>query len=70
MRKIEPEFLNYIIEQKISPGARLPTLAEMSAEIGISLGKLREQLEVARSRGLVSVKPRVGTQREPFSFLP
>lgn len=69
-KKIEPEFLNYIIEQKIAPGARLPTLAEMSSEIGISVGKLREQLEVARSRGLVSVKPRVGTQREPFDFLP
>lgn len=69
-KKIEPEFLNYIIEQKIVPGARLPTLAEMSNEIGISVGKLREQLEVARSRGLVSVKPRVGTQREPFDFLP
>jgi DNA-binding FadR family transcriptional regulator len=69
-RKIEPEFLNYIIEQKIGPGARLPTLAEMSEEIGISVGKLREQLEVARNRGLVSVKPRVGTQREPFDFLP
>lgn len=70
MRKIEPEFLNYIIEQKIPPGERLPTLVEMSDEIGISVGKLREQLEVARSRGLVSVKPRVGTQREPFDFLP
>lgn len=69
-KKIESEFLNYIIEQKIAPGARLPTLAQMSAEIGISVGKLREQLEVARSRGLVSVKPRVGTQREPFNFLP
>lgn len=69
-KKIEPEFLNYIIDQKIAPGARLPTLAEMSNEIGISVGKLREQLEVARSRGLVSVKPRVGTQREPFDFLP
>lgn len=70
MRRIKPEFLNYIIEQKIEPGARLPTLADMSSEIGISIGKLREQLEVARSRGLVSVKPRVGTQREPFDFLP
>lgn len=69
-KKLDSEFLNYIIEQKITPGARLPTLAEMSDDIGISVGKLREQLEVARSRGLVSVKPRVGTQREPFDFLP
>ena len=68
--KIDSELLSYIIEQNVPPGGRLPTLAEMSEEIGISVGKLREQLEVARSRGLVTVRPRLGTQREPFDFLP
>ena len=32
------------------------------------MGKLREQLEIARSLGLVSVRPRVGIVREPFDF--
>jgi DNA-binding FadR family transcriptional regulator len=70
MGKLDSEFLNYLLAREIQPGDRLPTLAEMSDEIGISVGKLREQLEVARSLGLVSVRPRVGTVREPFDFLP
>lgn len=68
--RLNSAFLNYVVEQDVLPGERLPTLAEMSDDIGISVGKLREQLEVARSLGLVSVRPRVGTQREPFNFLP
>jgi DNA-binding FadR family transcriptional regulator len=70
MARLDSELLNYILAQDVQPGQRLPTLAEMSQEIGISVGKLREQLEVARSLGLVSVRPRLGTQREPFDFLP
>lgn len=70
MAKLDSEFLNYILAQEVAPGQRLPTLAEMSREIGISVGKLREQLEVARSFGLVSVQPRLGTRREAFNFLP
>jgi DNA-binding FadR family transcriptional regulator len=31
---------------------------------------LREQLEVARSLGLVEVKPRTGMRRKPYSFAP
>ncbi len=61
-------FLEYLIEQQVAPGERLPTLSEIGEERGMSVGKLREQLEVARSLGLVSVRPRLGIQREPFSF--
>lgn len=70
MSKLDSEFLNYLLVHEIQPGERLPTLSEMSREIGISVSKLREQLEVARSLGLVSVRPRVGMQREAFDFLP
>ncbi len=70
MARLDSELLTYILGQNIQAGERLPTLSAMSQEIGISVGKLREQLEVARSLGLVSVRPRVGTQREPFDFLP
>lgn len=70
LNKLRSEFLNYLVAQDVAPGERLPTLAEMSEDIGISVGKLREQLEVARSMGLVSVRPRVGVHRESFDFLP
>lgn len=68
LNKLDSAFLKYIIAKDLSPGDRLPTLSEIGAELGISVGKLREQLELARSLGVVSVRPRVGIQREPFDF--
>jgi DNA-binding FadR family transcriptional regulator len=38
--------------------------------MGVSVGKLREELEVARSLGIVSVRPRLGIRRERFDFQP
>jgi DNA-binding FadR family transcriptional regulator len=68
LTKLDSQFLNYLIEMKVMPGDRVPTLQEVGDKLGISVGKLREQLEVARSLGLVSVRPRVGIQREPLDF--
>jgi DNA-binding FadR family transcriptional regulator len=68
LNRLDSPFLKYLIESHAVPGERLPALSEMSDELGISVGKLREQLEVARSLGLVSVRPRLGIQREPFDF--
>jgi DNA-binding FadR family transcriptional regulator len=68
LRKLDSEFLKYLIDKQLPPGERLPTLDRISQELGVSVGKLREQLEVARHLGLVSVRPRVGIQREPFDF--
>ena len=68
LSKLDSQFLNYLIEAQIAPGERVPTLQEIGNELGISVGKLREQLEVARNLGLVSVRPRVGIQREPLDF--
>lgn len=68
LTKLDSQFLNYLIDRQVAPGGRIPTLQEIGDELGISVGKLREQLEVARSLGLVSVRPRVGIQREPLDF--
>lgn len=70
LTKLESEFLQYLIDTQVQGGNGLPPLSQISTELGISVGKLREQLEVARSLGYVSVRPRVGIQREPFSFSP
>lgn len=68
--RIDSEFLRYLIDQGFQPGDRLPSLTELSSEIGISVGKLREQLEVARMLGLVEASPRRGITRTAYSFLP
>ena len=68
MKKIGPEFLDYIVEKQYQPGDRLPPLFDIGNELSVSVGKLREQLHLARSLGLVSVKPRDGIRVEDYSF--
>jgi DNA-binding FadR family transcriptional regulator len=63
------EFLRYLASHPEAESS-LPTLNELSRELGISLAGLREQLEVARALGLVDVRPRTGTRRLPYSFAP
>jgi DNA-binding FadR family transcriptional regulator len=66
----DSELLDYIIQREIEPGERLPALTELSKELGLSVGTLREDLEAARWLGVVSVKPRLGIRREAFDFYP
>jgi DNA-binding FadR family transcriptional regulator len=66
----DSDFLHYIVENGFVPGARLPALHEMSAELGVSIGKLREQLEGARVLGLVAARPRRGIECNSYSFTP
>lgn len=68
--QLDSNFIAYIVENQVQPDERLPSLKEISKEIGISVGKLREQLEVARTLGIVSVRPRRGTIRLPYDFSP
>ena len=56
------EFLRYLASHEETKGS-LPTLNDLSRELGISVAGLREQLEVARALGLVEVRPRTGTRR-------
>ncbi len=63
------EFLRYLASHEETQGS-LPSLNELSRELGISVAGLREQLEVARALGLVDVRPRTGTRRLDYSFAP
>lgn len=51
-------------------GRKIPSLNELSRELGINTASLREQLEVARMLGLVEVKPRTGIRTLPYTFTP
>jgi DNA-binding FadR family transcriptional regulator len=64
------EFLQFLANQSRCEVEHLPTLAELSQTLGVSVASLREQLEVARALGLVEVKPRTGIRSLPYSFRP
>lgn len=63
------EFLRYLAVHQEAEN-KLPSLNELSRELGVSVASLREQLEVARALGLVEVRPRLGTRRRAYSFTP
>jgi DNA-binding FadR family transcriptional regulator len=77
--RLSSEFLQYLADHHSQNGAaedcskeasRLPTLNQLSRQLGQSISCLREQLEVAKALGLVEVRPRLGIRRLPYSFLP
>jgi DNA-binding FadR family transcriptional regulator len=69
--QLSSDFLHYLAA-RLQDGNQdqLPSLSEVSKELGVSVALLREQLEVARALGLVEVRPRTGIRRLPFTFLP
>ncbi len=66
------EFLEYLAKNGNGENAlpRLPSLNALSKELGVSVSRLREQMEVARALGFVEVRPRTGIRRRPYTFLP
>ncbi len=70
MRRLDSDLLEYIASRHLKAGDQLPALTELSQELDINVGKLREQLEVARSLGLVEVRPRTGIRVKDYEFLP
>ena len=63
------EFMRYLATNtEVDHG--LPSLKDLSDQLGLSLASLREQLEVARALGLVEVRPRLGTRRREYTFAP
>jgi len=72
-QRFESEFFDYLIASAIegeSESDRLPSLNALSQELGVSVARLREQLEVAKALGFVEVRPRTGIRRLPYNFTP
>lgn len=66
------EFFRYFIGRVCAKDCSrdVPSMQELSRELGISQGKLREQLEVAKVLGLITIQPRTGIQCLTYSFFP
>jgi len=64
------EFLEYLALLDEADAQKIPALDMLAKELGINRAALREQVAVARALGLVTVKPRTGTQRLPYAFTP
>jgi DNA-binding FadR family transcriptional regulator len=70
MASLDSDILRYIVEHQMQPGDRLPTISELSQELGVSVSRIREEMAVARALGVVQIRTRSGTQIQEFSFGP
>lgn len=70
--KLESDVLDYLVSRAFQPGDRLPTINELQSpeHLGVSISKVREQLEVARALGFVEVRSKTGMRLKPYSFTP
>jgi GntR family transcriptional repressor for pyruvate dehydrogenase complex len=63
--------VRYIVEDLAEPGdepAKLPPLDQLAKQLGVSRGKLREDLIAAQAYGLIEMRPGDGTYLCPFDF--
>jgi DNA-binding FadR family transcriptional regulator len=72
MKTPEYEFIEYLklMEEYEGEDPQFLTLKKLNNELGISVSRLREQMEVARAFGFIDVRPKVGIQRLPYTFFP
>ena len=69
---LDSDLLEFLVREGFQPGDRLPTINDLQADerLGISISKVREQLEVARALGLVEVRSKTGMKLKPYTFTP
>jgi DNA-binding FadR family transcriptional regulator len=63
-------FLSYLAKKAVKGDFQIPPLSILSQELGMSVSSLREQMELARTLGLIEAHPRSGIQLQPYSFKP
>ena len=64
------EFIDYLVTHERHGNKRLPPLSKISEETHLGVGKLREQMAVARALGLIDAAPRRGIETLGYDFLP
>ncbi len=65
--QVYDEIRDYILQQRLSPGDKLPTEIEMCATLGVSRNVLREAIKALEIAGIVSSKPGVGIVIQEFN---
>ena len=62
--------LDYLIEKARDPQSKIPSIQNISTELGVSTACMREQIELAKNLGIISTQPRKGIEILPYQFKP
>ncbi len=66
----EASFIEYLLARSRMGDKKLPSIANIAQDLGISTPNIREQIAIARALGLISVQPRTGIRVLPYKFSP
>lgn len=66
--QIAERLKEYIFENQLKPGDRLPTETELMKIFGVSRSSVREAIKALQIRGLIEVKPRKGAVVSDFDL--
>ena len=64
----QEEFIDYVVEKIKSENTSLPSIGQISKELGVSIPCLREQMELSRILGIIELQPRRGISIQPYQF--
>ena len=67
---IQERLKDYIVQNKLKPGDKLPTEETLSEQLGVSRTAVREALRGLEALGIVESQHGVGRVVRPFSFAP
>jgi DNA-binding GntR family transcriptional regulator len=63
-------FVDYLLKYSLENIKNLPSIHQIGKDLGFSNPCVREQIELARNLGLVSIQPRRGISLLPYKFHP
>jgi GntR family transcriptional regulator, galactonate operon transcriptional repressor len=66
-QNVVAELARRILSGEIPAGDVLPSMQELSVELGVSRSAMREAVKVLSAKGMVEVRPRTGTRVRPRS---
>ena len=70
-RSKSTDLIEYLISQRNKGESnRIPTIPEISEDLGISRSTIREQLEVAKALGFVEARTKTGIRLNPYRLKP
>jgi len=64
----QSKLLKYVIERKQEGRDDLPSIQELSEQLGMSVPTLREQIEALKVLGIIAARPRHGIHIQPIDF--
>ena len=67
---IQERLKDYIVQNKLKPGDKMPTEESLSEQLGVSRTAVREALRGLEALGIVESQHGVGRVIQPFSFVP